>query len=725
MEHAMVTRRTFLGQFTLAAGAAGLAGMLPRSAFAFTQGGGQATWAVASDVTLFARTWAARFTNALPNPLDPKLLGIGFVYRPDGGAGTTFTVTAGETLWNVLGPAGSGLPQTRVWGYGNYEGVPAGVPVTFPGRSFVVQRGSPIHVNWVNNLAVELAAGGVPVLDATGNQVTDGALPLSHLVGVDQTIAVTTDQTVRSVTVDNQVIYPGADIVGVPIAVHHHGGDTGGEFDGGPDQWQTPRRVQSGPGISVDSGNTLAGDDRLRYTYDNTQEASMHWYHDHGEGVTRTNAYVGLAGLYVVRDANEAALVNGNKIPGGAYELPLVVQDKAFAADGSLAYSGDPADYPVPGLNLPSPTHMPEVFGDIIVVNGVAWPGFQVEPREYRLRLLNGSDSRFYTLKFGFGGVSRRGGFNNYLEIYKISNDLGLLNNPVQMAAQTVTIAPGERMDVVVDFSVAQPVVRGGPIQVVVTNSAATPFPGGAPTVPGTMGAGTIMRFDVALPLNTAVPRTRVQVTGNNLALRGLDPATPRLAGVAVKAGTPVRRILLAEGADEYGRIMPLLGSFQLAGDPAYKYYPGQSNVGTLAFNQLPTETPTVGRDEVWEFWNTTVDAHPIHVHLSQFRVINREAFGPTPAAPLDPVTGLQMTSVAKDMVNGWSGSRLEPAYVALSGVVRRVPADEQGWKDTVVCYPGEVTRVLMNFKRPGKFVYHCHILSHEEHDMMRWFEVN
>jgi spore coat protein A len=719
----MVNRRQFLGHLTLAAGAAGLAGLLPRQSFALTQGGGPPTWASISDVTVFSQAWAARFTNTLPNPLDPTLLGIGFIYRPDGGSGNHYTITAGEALWNVLGPAGSGLPQTRVWGYGNYEGVAAGVPVTFPGRSFVVQRGSAIHVDWVNNLALELVSNGQPVVDATGNLVTDGSLPLSHLVGVDQTIAMANDHSVARRVGDN-VVYSGADIVGVPIAVHHHGGDTGSEFDGGPDQWETPRRLQKGPGISVRAGNTQAADDRLRYTYDNTQEASVHWYHDHGEGVTRTNAYCGLAGLYVVRDANEAALIRSARIPGYPYELPLVIQDKVFAADGSLAYSGDPADYPEPGLNLPSPTHMPEVFGDISVVNGVAWPNCKVEPREYRLRLLNGSDSRFYTLRFGFGGNARRGGFNGYLEIHKLSNDLGFLNNPVRMPGQSVTIAPGERMDVVVDFGAAQPFGRRGPNQVIVTNSANTPYPGGGPTVAGGMGMGTIMRFDVSLPLDSSVPRTRVAQYGAGLQLRGLDAGTPRLQPPVVTRRTPVRRVLLAEGADEYGRIMPQLGSFQLPGDPAYKYYPHQSNLGTLAFTQLPTETPRAGTDEVWEFWNTTVDAHPIHLHLVQFRVLNREPFVPTPAAPVDPATGEAMVSVAKDMVNGWQGSVLKPEYVALSGAVRRAPADEQGWKDTVVCPPGEVTRVVMSFRRPGKFVYHCHILSHEEHDMMRWYEV-
>jgi spore coat protein A len=717
----IVSRRRFLQSALAGLGLTGLSTFLPARVMAATVGGSAATWASISDPAIAAQAWAARFTNTLPNPLDPSLLGIGFVYRPDPGTTSAYTVTAGQIDWNMLGPAGSGLPKTPVWGYGNYEGVAAGLPITFPGRSFVVQRGAPIQVNWVNNLAAPVLRNGQVVTDFTGNVVTDETQPLPHLVGIDPTITMATDQTLVDIDpASGNVSYGGNEIFGVPIAVHHHGGDSAKEFDGGPDQWTTPRRYQSGPGVNT--GNSIA--EHLRYLYDNNQEASLHWYHDHGEGVTRINAYAGLAGLYVVRDANEAQLLARKLIPGGAYEVPIVLQDKCFSADGRLAYGADPADYPVPGLNLPSPTHMPEMFGDVSVINGVAWPNLDVEPREYRLRLLNGSDSRFYRVQFGFGGMNATGKFNDYLEIYKIATDLGFLNAPVQMAGKAVLIAPGERMDVVVDFGKAKAANRGTPNTVVMTNDAACPYPFGAPTTPGVQGPGTLMRFAVRLPLNAAIAKTQV-TSGKVASLRGLDPGTPKLASrVTVPANARVRRVLLAEGADEFGRIMPQLGTFQKAGDPPYRNYPGQTNLGTLAFSQLPTETPVAGTTEVWEFWNTTVDAHPIHMHLVQFRLINREAYAPSATAPIDPATGTQTVIEAKDMINGWVGSRLIESYVQLSGLPRNAPADEQGWKDTVICYPGEVTRVLVSFNRPGKYVYHCHILSHEEHDMMRWMEV-
>jgi spore coat protein A len=711
--NAMFSRRNFLQSAVASIGLTSVSALVPKTSVAATTGGGIETWASVTDPALFGKVWANRFTNVLPWALDPtntvlaKALnlptsgvtlnpttpaGIGFIYHPDVGTPNTFTVKAGEIDWPMLAPLGNGagIPTTKTWGYGNAEletvfSATSGLPVTFPGRSFVVRRGAPIHVNWSNNL-----------FDAAGD-------PLPHLLGVDQSISMQTDQN-------------GNDILGVPIAVHHHGGDTAKEFDGGPDQWMTPRRVQVGPGLTA--GNS--GPAGLAYTYDNNQEAAMTWYHDHGEGVTRINAYGGLAGLYVIRDTNEDALVKAAKIPSGPYEMPVVIQDKCFTAQGNLAYAGDPAAYPVQGLALPSPTHHPEQFGDVIVVNGVAWPKLNVEPREYRLRLLNGSDSRVYVLQFGYGGTNRRGGFNQTLPMFKISTDLGLLNNPVEM--NQVIIAPGERMDVVVDFSVVTAV--NGKKQVFVVNSGATPFPLGAATVPNTPGAGTVMQFEVNMALNAAAialglptsAKSKVSTQKTNLILRGLDVATPKLpVRPAIPAGAVVRRVLLAEGVDDYGRIMPLLGSFQMTGDAAYKNYPNERNLGTLGFSQLPTETPTLGATEVWEFWNNTVDAHPIHMHLVKFRLLNREPYGPSGTAPMAEV---------KPMINGWTGERLLPGNVLLSGLPVAAPAGEQGWKDTILCYPGEVTRIVVKFDRPGKYVYHCHILAHEEHDMMRWYEV-
>jgi spore coat protein A len=633
----MTNRREFLEHSLSTAGAVAVAAAIPGLVHA-TTGSRNSTgnWAGQTDPAIFAAAWALRFSNALPNPLDPALLGIGFIYRPDAGSRDQYTVAAGQLQWDVLGLPGI---STTVWGYGNYEGGEA-VPYTFPGRSFVVQRNAAITVRWVNRL-----------IDARGN-----ALP--HLLAVDQTVAL---QGVKD---------------GVPISVHHHGGDTAFEFDGGPDQWMIPVRQQTGPGVT----SLNSAGDGLSYQYLNNQEASLSWYHDHAEGVTRINAYAGLAGLYVIRDANEAALIARRAIPGGAFELALVLQDKLFTANGSLAYFSDPAQYPVPlspAYPMDNPTHMPEMFGDVMVVNGKAWPNYDVEPREYRVRLLNGADARFFTLDFGAA------------PIWQIGTDLGMLNAPVKLA--NVTIAPGERIDLVIDFSA----LAGQ--RLVVGNSAAVPFPSGdVPDVDD--GSDVVMRFSVIKALNSTVPRSRIRDVAE---LRGLAGGTPKLERTRIAQDTKVRRILLAEGQDQYGRIMPLLGTYDPEG--------GRDNRGTMDFNEPATEFPELGSTEVWEFWNTTVDAHPMHMHLVQFRVVDRQAF-----------VG---STVATTMPEGWTGVKLQPGARKL-GAVQQAPATEQGWKDTVICPPGMVTRVVATFNRPGKYVYHCHILSHEEHSMMRWFIV-
>ena len=736
----MTTRRNFVQQL-LGVGVATSIGM-PMSRAA-TRGNGKVTsWAGASDPALLQRVWNIRFSNSLPWALDPtnavlakalnvdasgnvpvlnvtinpSLPALGFILKPDPGTTSTYSLKAGQTVWPMLGPLGgkftdgTPIPVTTLWGYGNgdLEHIftnGGGLGVTFPARSFVVQRGQPITVNWYNNL-----------FDANG--------PLPHLLGVDQSISMQTAE----------LVLPGGSkttqaINGVPIAVHHHGGDNKAEFDGGPDQWFTPQRQQVGPGIT--SANAPAAD-HLSYAYANSEEASMHWYHDHGEGVTRINAYAGLAGLYVIRDANEAALIGARKMPTGEQEIPVVIQDKIFQANGQLAYTGDipvysgwntvnpaatqklPGYYPIQvdasGLPLIDPatgnppinpstdfyvaagpvgafdpndpaaitagadaTHVPEMFGDIICVNGVAWPTLAVERRQYRLRLLNGSDSRVYNLSFGG------------LRFFQVGTDLGFLNLPVPLRA--ITIFPGERKDIVIDFS---PLRQG--TRLTVSNDAAFPYPNGTPTAPTDPWA-TIMQIAVTKPINERVNKPS-ELSALTL-LRGRAAGTPLLPLVgSAPAGLTRRQILLGEGCDEYGRIMPLLGTLA---------------EGTKSFHDPADIFPVLGSTEVWEFWNTTVDSHPIHMHLVRFRIANRENF----SAPIS----------AKAMANGWTGVALAAPPV-LAGRPTPAPLTEQGWKDTVVCPPGMVTRVIAQFTQPGKYVYHCHILGHEEHDMMRWYEV-
>jgi spore coat protein A len=122
---------------------------------------------------------------------------------------------------------------------------------------------------------------------------------------------------------------------------------------------------------------------------------------------------------------------------------------------------------------------------------------------------------------------------------------------------------------------------------------------------------------------------------------------------------------------------------------------------GVKGFREPVTENPTLNSTEIWEIYNETVDAHPIHLHLVTMQLINRQKFN----AKIDEENG-------------------KPTNIRLIGQPQNPAPDEQGWKDTWVMNPGEVTRVIAKFDRPGLYVWHCHILSHEEHDMMRPFYV-
>ena len=370
---------------------------------------------------------------------------------------------------------------------------------------------------------------------------------------------------------------------------------------------------------------------------------------------------MGLAGNYFIRDANEDAL----QLPKFPYEVPLLIQDRTFLANGELFYdSVDPAN-PL----APNPTHLPENFGEVILVNGVAWPVLDVEPRKYRFRVLNGSDSRVYDMNL-----------SNGMPFVQIGSDLGMLNAPE--ALSMLSIAPGERADVIVDFSG----MSGKTI--VIGNSANAPYPSGSPVQRKT--AGQIMAFRVSQPLSNVPDRA----IPNNL--------RPVLGPVPVLAA-PVRtrKIMLFEGTDTRNRLQTMGGIVDNS-RPTLN--------GTLVFHDPITENPAVGDTEIWEFYNTTADAHPIHMHLVDFRIINRQKFSGT----ITPKTNS----------DGSLGGAMDEASVRLLGRPRIPQREERGKKDTAKMFPGEVTRVIAKFTRPGEYLYHCHILSHEDHEMMRPYYV-
>jgi spore coat protein A, manganese oxidase len=410
----------------------------------------------------------------------------------------------------------------------------------------------------------------------------------------------------------------------VRAVTHLHGGHVDEASDGGPDGWFLP-------GQYVD------------YTYPNDQDAATLWYHDHALGITRLNPYAGMAGGYVITDEHERLL----NLPGpyGQYDIPLIIQDKSFNLDGSQLYATVPN---LPGVHE---TWVPEFFGDAIVVNGKVWPYLDVEPRKYRFRIVNGSNSRFYDLTLIPGKDQ------NKLKpvLHQIGAEGGLL--PAVAPTERLLVAPGERADVIVDFS------RLAGQNVLLKNSARSPYPAGASADPKTVGQ--IMQFRVGTTLSA--PDTSV-IPANPRPITPLDPA-----------GKLVRTIPLTEILD------PLTG------------FPIKLQLENKDFHEAVTIKPELGATEVWEFVNTTADTHPIHLHLVMFQVLDR--------------------------------SRFDAKAYAADGTLRRMAVkgpnpNERGWKDTVMVGPGEVVRIIATFDKLGTFPFHCHILEHEENDMMRPFQV-
>jgi spore coat protein A len=381
--------------------------------------------------------------------------------------------------------------------------------------------------------------------------------------------------------------------------VHLHGGHVPQESDGYPESTIEP------------------GEDAV-YAYPNAQLPATLWYHDHALGITRLNVYMGLAGFYLLRDGAEKAL----GLPSGEYEIPLAIQDRTFRSDGSLVY---PAEW------------QEHFFGDTVLVNGKVWPFLEVKRGKYRLRVLNGSGSRTYTLSLSAGA-----------SFVQIGTDGGLLSAPI--ARSSITLGPGERADVVVNFA---PLAAG--TEVLLTNSAAAPYPVAdamAPVVPNVMKFVVLGQTGHTAPLPSS--------------LRAVEPILPQEAVVE-------RDFELQKGADA------CTGSAWF--------------INGLRWDDI-REYPELGTAEMWRFVNRSGVMHPMHMHLVMFQVLDRQAFA------------------------------IEDGEVVPVGSPAPPPAGEAGWKDTVQVGPSEIVRVIARFESyKGRYAYHCHILEHEDHEMMRQFQ--
>jgi len=473
---------------------------------------------------------------------------------------------------------------------------------SYPGPSFEVRRNKPVTVQWVNTIPRE-----------------------PHLLPLDTTI------------VDSP---PG--VPSVRLSPHLHGGHILSAFDGEPDAWFT-----SGP--SPITGPRFHG---TLFEYANDQPAATLWYHDHADGVTRLNVYAGLAGFYLIRDAVEDSL----NLPSGPFEIPLVIQDRMFDTSGQLFYSatGDGC-HPI-WVNI--------FFGDAALVNGKVWPYLKVEPRKYRFRILNGSNSRFYNLS-----LTSKQSFT------QIGSEGGLLPEPVTL--DELLIAPAECADVIVDFA-----GREGQF-ITLTNDAPAPFPTAnpnAPTLP------EIMQFRVTLPLSE---RDTSSLPKKLPAFQRLNPNSAR----------NVRYLTLNH--HKVCDPKPTPGTILQMGP----------QIGGLPFEAPVTEMVRNHSTEIWSLINLTDGTHPIHLHLVQFQVLDRQDF----------VFDQQDFDVDIYLATG----------VQLRFTDNRKAPDpnEMGPKDTVRANPLQVTRIIARFDALAaddirRFVWHCHILEHEDNSMMRPYVV-
>jgi spore coat protein A len=410
---------------------------------------------------------------------------------------------------------------------------------------------------------------------------------------------------------------------------HLHGSRTRSESDGLPESWFTP-------GASA------------LYSYPNNQQAATLWYHDHAVGITRLNVYAGLSGFYLLRDDEERAM----GLPSGDYEIPIILQDRTFDDNGQLVYSPTHED----GVKLPPGVWGPELFGELPVVNGALYPYLNVEPRRYRIRLLNGSNSRFVNLYFNL--AKKPTDIPSLVTFHQIGTDGGFLPKPAQL--NRLLLGPAERADLIVDFTGLEGKT------VTLSNNASAPYPGWDMITLHNAQLYEWMQFRVALPLAANAKSFTM-------------PSSASFAKLDDTASVVTRDFVITEQMDAQGRSHGVYMNGKGYDDPV-------------------TEFVKLGSVEKWRFINTTDDTHPVHLHLVQFQILERQGFNP---------------------------AAMQKGTLELVGLRRPPAANEAGWKDTAIVNPRDVLTIVVRFEGyVGRYVFHCHMLEHEDNDMMRPYVV-
>ncbi len=561
-----------------------------------------------------------------------------------------YTVAMSSFSEQILPPSMNLL--TPVWGYSGaandaITGASLGVVQSSPGPTFEAVRGIPVQVEWQNNISS------------------------AYMFAVDPTIHWANPNSNPESTSPFPAFPPGFPNAQspVPLVTHLHGGENQSFNDGGPNAWFTSNG-KHGPQYSTYKQADL---NAAVYYYPNAQQATTLWYHDHALGLTRLNVGSGLAGFYLIRAPETADDKVAALLPTGKYEMPLVIQDRSFNTDGSFNY---PSSGVVPSSH---PYWVSSFLGNTIMVNGKVWPNMNVDRGQYRFRILNGSNSRFYNI-----------GFSNGMSFIQIGSDGGYLKAPVTLTS--LLLAPAERADIIVDFS---SIASGA--KVILQNTALT-----ISTAEEKQTVGQIMQF-------TATDQTGT--TPFNLA-QAPTPFNPTLVGAdfpTLPKATKQRTLTLYEVADQNNNMKVALLDGQMWDAPI-------------------SEQPELGTTEEWIIANPTMDPHPIHLHLIQFQLVQRETF--------DSLTYNE----------DWIALNGQPPFSGptknlniskyLSNLTISLQPNEQCWKDTIIVNAGEVVTIRVRFAQqdgssfpfdatagPG-YVWHCHLLEHEDNEMMRPYKV-
>ena len=744
----MISRRDFL-KLSVATGAA--AYVASRAKFLLNARAAQ------SPQIPLAGAAIPKFVDPVPNLLDADHLILD--------SGASINLEMREQLVNVL-PTGAvpGYMGTYVWSY--LKPGQAG-RTSYLGPVVVATRGQPTEMKFTNLLG-DAAATNVLAYKYGTDQTLHWADPLNGEANMWNHMAM--PPAVGSVGAAN---YDGP----IPACVHLHGGEVPPQLDGGPDTWMTSDGLYQGHAYYTHPLRAVLGNEAV-YRYPNSQEGALIWFHDHTLGATRLNVYAGLAGAYLLVDpAND---------PANLPELfPLVIQDRMFDTNGQLFF---PADSAGNFLWAPNPEHpywVPEFVGDTIVVNGKSWPYLNVERKRYTFLFLNGSNARTYEM-FLSDPVTNVASPTMWV----IGTDGGYLDRPVPV--KKLTMMSGERYMVIMDFAA----VPTG-TNFILRNTAKTPFPAGAASPAST--TGQIMQFRVQGALGTDSSFNPAVLGASLRGGAGQGPAIVRLAnpatgtvaasvtiqktrqlslnevmGMPQNAIDPVTGVMTAYpggpleilvnntkwggerivGVDNTDPMMPMYMM-----EPIPGFTPRDNGNGTFTYY---SEVPNEGETEIWEIVNLTADAHPIHLHLVQFQLMNRQNFDtgkynaayaaafpgggydhmtgqPYPAGVYIPAFGPPL-NYAPSAASGNKFGGNPDVTLFLKGKVSMPLPQEAGWKDTVVMYPGQVTRIAVRwaptdlpantpaanaffpFDPDGGhgYVWHCHIVDHEDNEMMR-----